>query len=395
MLNSKPRTILIISCLMYLAFGMFNAAIGPVLGELAENTSTSLVLIGSVITFLFMGSLAAQLIAGPLMDKLGLHIIVLVSLLLAGFGLPLFINARSFPLMLALVLFTGLGQGGIDLSANLLVSAAYPKNTAFMLNLLHFFFGLGSFFGPALVSLSIVVTGSGMLVHWVAAGIFLILAAVMVLFRSAPRQTPAPLKTAAGEIQAGKQVYRSPVLWLLSGLILLYVGVEVGLGSWTTRFLAISTQMAEQNGALVTSAYWGALTIGRLAVAAVSRRISHTRLLTIMLSLSLVGSFGIFFSLGTVLPTILFIILTGFSFGTIYPTSVAVTMLEFPEDQGKSVGLLAAMGSMGGLVLPWAAGIMLETVSPMLFALFICACIVVLFILLLTLSRTLKKSPVR
>ena len=217
----------------------------------------------------------------------------------------------------------------------------------------------------------------------------------MVLFRSAPRQTPAPLKTAAGEIQAGKQVFRSPVLWLLSGLILLYVGVEVGLGSWTTRFLAISTQMAEQNGALVTSAYWGALTIGRLAVAAVSRRISHTRLLTIMLSLSLVGSFGIFFSLGTVLPTILFIILTGFSFGTIYPTSVAVTMLEFPEDQGKSVGLLAAMGSMGGLVLPWAAGIMLETVSPMLFALFICACIVVLFILLLTLSRTLKKSPVR
>jgi len=380
---------------MYLAFGMFNAAIGPVLGELAENTSTSLVLIGSVITFLFMGSLAAQLIAGPLMDKLGLHIIVLVSLLLAGFGLPLFINARSFPLMLALVLFTGLGQGGIDLSANLLVSAAYPKNTAFMLNLLHFFFGLGSFFGPALVSLSIVVTGSGMLVHWVAAGIFLILAAVMVLFRSAPRQTPAPLKTAAGEIQAGKQVFRSPVLWLLSGLILLYVGVEVGLGSWTTRFLAISTQMAEQNGALVTSAYWGALTIGRLAVAAVSRRISHTRLLTIMLSLSLVGSFGIFFSLGTVLPTILFIILTGFSFGTIYPTSVAVTMLEFPEDQGKSVGLLAAIGSMGGLVLPWAAGIMLETVSPMLFALFICACIVVLFILLLTLSRTLKKSPVR
>ena len=46
MLNTKPRVILIIACSMFLAFGMFNAAIGPVLGELAANTGTTLAMVG-------------------------------------------------------------------------------------------------------------------------------------------------------------------------------------------------------------------------------------------------------------------------------------------------------------------------------------------------------------
>ncbi len=395
MLNTKPRVILIIACSMFLAFGMFNAAIGPVLGELAANTGTTLAMVGGVITFLFLGSLAAQLVAGPITDKLGLRPIVLISLLLVAFGLPAFVSTRSYPLMLALVLVTGLGQGGIDLSANLMVSAAYPKNNTRMLNLLHFFFGLGAFFGPALVGLAIASTGSGMVIHWVAAGVFLVLAVIVFTLRADDRPTQPVTIVSAGEVKNGKSVYLSPILWGIGLFILFYVGAEYGVGSWATRFMGLTTQMADQNGALVTSAYWGALTLGRLAGAAGSRRLSRTRLLAISLAGSLVGAIGLIFSLGAVVPTILFIILTGFSFGTIYPTSVAVTVAQFPQHQGKAVGLLAAMGSIGGLTLPWLAGILLETISPLVYALFICVIVVMLLILLFSLAGLMKKDPAR
>ena len=394
MQNSKPRLILFIACSMFLAFGMFNAAIGPVLGELAENTGSTLVMVGGVITFLFLGSLAAQLIAGPVTDKIGLRVVVLASLLLVAFGLPAFTNIRSYPLMLALVLVTGFGQGGIDLSANLMVSAAYPKNTTPMLNLLHFFFGLGAFFGPALVGLAIAATGSGMVIHWVAAGVFLAIALIVLALRTDKPATQAVETLSAAEAKVGKRVYLSPYLWVIGVLILVYVGAEYGLGSWATRYMGLTARMADQNGALVTSAYWGALTIGRLAGAAASRRLSRTRLLAISLIGSLIGTLGLVLSGGSVTPTIIFIVLTGFSFGTVYPTSVAVTVGQFPQQQGKAVGLLAAMGSIGGLTLPWLAGILLETISPLVYGFFLCVSVVILLILLFSLGK-LKKEPIQ
>lgn len=394
MLNSKPRLILFIACSMYLAFGMFNAAIGPVLGELAANTSSTLVMVGGVITFLFLGSLAAQLIAGPLTDKLGLRVVVLVSLLLVAFGLTTFTNVRSYPLMLALVLFTGMGQGGIDLSANLLVSAAYPRNTTPMLNLLHFFFGLGAFFGPALVGLAIVTTGSGMVVHWFAAGVFLLLAVWVFSMRADKGSSPPTASKRAADVTGVKSVYLSPVLWVIGLLVLIYVGAEYGLGSWSTRYMELTGGFSAQNGALVTSAYWGALTLGRLGGAAASRRLSRTRLLAISLFGSLVGTLGLVLSRGAVTPTIIFIILAGFSFGTIYPTAVAVTVAQFPSHQGKAVGLLAALGSIGGLTLPWLAGILLETVSPLVYGLFLFISTIILLILLYTLGK-LKKEAIQ
>ncbi len=390
MLNTKPRLALIIACSMYLAFGMFNAAIGPVLGELAENTHSTLVMVGGVITFLFLGSLATQLIAGPIIDKFGLRIVGLVSLLLVAFGLPAFTNVHSYPLMLALVLLTGLGQGGMDLTANLLVADAYPNKSTPMLNLLHFFFGLGAFFGPALVGLAIVATGSGMIIHWVAAGMFLLLA--LILLRVPAGKAPAPdaTKKPDAKVKDEKSIYLSPFLWTIGVLILIYVGTEYGLGSWSTRYMGLTTGMADQNGALVTSAYWGALTLGRLAGAAASRRLSNTRLLGVSLGGSLLGTLGLVLSRGSVLSTVVFIVITGFSLGTVYPTSVAVTVEKFPKDQGKTVGLLAAMGSIGGLALPWLAGFLLETTSALVFALFLCATTVAMLLLLFVLGQYKK-----
>lgn len=394
MQNSKPRLILFIACCMFLAFGMFNAAIGPVLGELAANTNSTLVMVGGVITFLFLGSLAAQLIAGPITDKIGLRVVVLASLLLVAFGLPAFTNVRSYPLMLALVLITGLGQGGIDLSANLMVSGAYPKNTTPMLNLLHFFFGLGAFFGPALVGLSIAATGSGMIIQWVAAGIFLLLAFIVFGMRDGNRPASTISSVQPAEVTGQKSVYLSPFMWVIGLLILIYVGAEYGLGSWATRYMGLTAGMAEQNGALVTSAYWGALTLGRLAGAAASRRLDRTRLLGIALIGSIIGILGLILSPDSVLLTIIFIIVTGFSFGTIYPTSVAVTVAQFPNNQGKAVGLLAALGSIGGLTLPWLAGILLETVSPLVYGIFLFISVVILLLLLFALGK-LKKEPIQ
>ncbi len=392
MFQTKPRYILILACSIFLVFGMFNAAIGPVLGELAEQTGSTLAAVGAVITFLFLGSLVTQLAAGPLTDRYGQKPLLVTSLLLVAVCLPAFINARSLPLMLTLVFLTGMGQGGLDLSANLIVSSAYPKNNTSVLNLLHFFFGLGAIVGPAVVSLTLVTLGSGLIVHWLAAAVFLALGIVVFTLRETRPDRRPQTEHPEGTSSSVKRLYLSPILWLVCVLILVYVGVEYGSGSWVTSYMGVTTGMAKETGALITSAYWAALTVGRLGGAALGSRISRLRLLLIAIIGSLVGAVLLTLGRGTVGLSTSAFILMGFSYGTIYPTSVGVMVAAFPRDQGKAVGMLTALGSIGGLSLPWLAGVLLENGSPLAFTLFMVAGAVIMLVILLFLGKLFNKD---
>jgi fucose permease len=46
-------------------------------------------------------------------------------------------------------------------------------------------------------------------------------------------------------------------------LLLVYVGIEFGLGSWISAYTSTSLGLTAQVGAWVTSIYWAALAIGR------------------------------------------------------------------------------------------------------------------------------------
>jgi fucose permease len=387
---ASPNLTLSLAYLAYLLFGMSLSGIGPVLGELAHQTSSSLAAIGGVLTFLFLGSLIAQIAAGPLTDRLGKKPVLVVSLFMLSVGIAGFTSARSLVWLFLLVLLTGLGQGGLDMGANLVVAEAAPKNNTSALNLLHFFFGLGAFIGPALVAVAIGVSGSGLVVYWSLAAAFFVLALVNTLLLEAP----STRKEAEDVIQpltpARLNVYLSPLVWLLGGLMLVYVGVEFGLGSWISSYMTITTATTAQDGAWATSAYWAALAIGRLAGAVASRRLTPVRLLAAALGGSMAGAIALFVSHAMFLATILCLVWVSFWFGTVYPTAVAVAAAAFSRDKGKAVGVLVAMGSVGGLTLPWIAGLLLTGVTSFAYLWFVTLCIACLLIFLFFVERALS-----
>ena len=125
-----------------------------------------------------------------------------------------------------------------------------------------------------------------------------------VLLRSDSRGTSGGRESMSAS-RAGPNVYLSPLLWLMAALMLVYVGVELGIASWISTYMGITTGMLAQYGAWATSVYWAALAVGRLAGAAASRIIGRMSLLGIALGGSLLGGVGLFLSHELVLPTIL------------------------------------------------------------------------------------------
>jgi fucose permease len=218
---------------------------------------------------------------------------------------------------------------------------------------------LGAFIGPALIGFAIASTGSGLLVHRLTAVALVLLGITIYFLLRDIASKPSQPSAAGGEKGSGFRIYFTPLLWLFGLLLVVYVGLEFGLGSWITNYMTITTGVALEYGALTTSVFWGALALGRLAGAAAGAKMSRTRLTAIALIGSLAGAVGMILSHGQIWPTVICIASISFFFGPVYPTTVAWTISEFPTEQGKAVGFLVALGNIGGILLPWVAGILL------------------------------------
>ena len=333
----SPKVILALNYLIFLFFGMFMGGIGTVFNELALQTNSTLTAVGGIITFLFLGSLLAQIVAGPLTDRYGHRNILVGALVILGLGIIGFTFAHSLPVMLALVFVTGIGQGGVDIGANLVVSDAAPGKNTGALNLLHFFFGVGAFIGPALIGFAIASTGSGLLMHCLTAGA-LVLLGITFFFLLRESSGTAQALGPDGEKGSGFRIYFSPILWLFGVLMVVYVGIEFGLGSWITNYMTITTSVALEYGALATSAFWGALALGRLAGAAASRKDVMHMDDGDCPNRSLAGAIGMVLSRGSIWPRVICIALISFFFGTVYPTTLAYTISGFPMNREKRWG---------------------------------------------------------
>jgi fucose permease len=384
MTNKQNRYILILACATFLFLGMATAGIGPVLPELANNANSSLTAIGGVLSALFLGALISQLTTGPLCDRIGHKKVLITSLLILSLGFLAFTTTHSLWLILGLTFFAGLGHGAVDLTTNLLVARVFHEKNVTVLNMLHFFFGLGAFSGPALISLSLKFTGSGLIILWISAAAMVVIAVLYSVVRGLP-----PVKMQTMDHQPAASVYRSSLVWVFGLLLLLHVGVENGMGGWTTTYTQATTGVKIETGALLSAGFWGLLTIGRLAGAAIGIKLSPQKILAICLSLSVAGG-GLFVIGHSNLPlTVASVLLIGLSMGAVYPTVIAIITSRYPENPGKAASICAAMGSVGGVLIPWIQGFIMEQQSTQASTWFIAILMLVMLFIVFYLSRML------
>jgi fucose permease len=354
------RTVLVVACLVFLSLGMMTAAIGPVLPDLARQTGSDLATIGSLFTAIFFGALLAQVVSGPLGDRIGMGSVVIGGVAILAIGTLGITLSRALPLTLALALLAGLGHGAVDLGANVLIARVFNHQAVSALNLLNVFFGLGAFAGPATAGFALRTWGTGLPALWVSVAILLGLLPLLI-------RVAIPMSgkgSSAASTAAVNGIYRSPLLWGLGLLILVYVGTENGMGGWITTYVERTTPLRIEQAALVAAGFWLALTAGRMVSAALGLRISSHSLLTASLLAASLGGLLLVFSAGEVFLTVMAVLVMGFSFGSIYPTTIALTTAVFDQGPGKAASVVAAMGSLGGMALPWLQGIILVRTGP-------------------------------
>lgn len=341
--------------LALLALGLATAVLGPTLPALARQTQSDLGEIGFVFLTCSLGYMLGSLQAGRWYDRRPGHGVLAAALLVLAVTLALIPVMRRLWLLTVVLLVVGVAQGAVDVGGNTLLAWVHRDRVGPWLNGLHFCFGAGTLLAPLIVALTASSDGSITWAYWVLAT--LALPGAIWLIR-----LPSPTASAATAAGPGREGHRFSVL-LIAVFVGLYVGAEIGFGSWVFSYAVQLNLVGETAAAYLTSAFWGALTLGRLLAVPLAARLRPQVILLCDLAGCLV-SVGLLLGWSSSV-TVLWLgtVGIGLSMASIFPSTLSLAGRRLTIT-GRATAWFIGGGAAGSMVLPWLIGLLFTSVGP-------------------------------
>lgn len=338
----------------FIAMGISMASLGPTLPGLAENTSASLSAISILFTARGLGGLAGSFMGGRLYDYLRGHRVMALMIIVMA-ALTALTPAVPVLWVLAAVLFiTGAVQGVLNIGGNALLVWVHGGQVGPYMNGLHFFFGMGTFLTPVIIAQFITIQG-GLL--WTY-----LLLAVLVLPSAAVAFLPSPPSPAKAGTQSSARIDPMMIL-LIAGVFGFYSGASMSFGGWIFTY-SLSMGLADQtNSAYLTSLFWGALTLGRLAAIPIAIRFKPQSILRADFAGALLSLLAMLIWPRSLAAVVITSAGLGFALASIYPTTMSYSG-QIMTLSGKITGYFSIGSSLLSMLIPWIIGQFFESSGP-------------------------------
>jgi fucose permease len=376
-LKNKSQLLLVgIAYLSFIGLGLSGAMLGVAWPSMRETFVLSLDKVGVLFVAEMIGYLLASSYSGPLISRIGVGKLLLVSTILRGAGLLGYGLTPVWWVVVPLGLATGLGSGVIDAGLNTYFAANHSTK---LMNWLHACFGIGATLGPIVMRVSLTVGESWRwgyvvagLLHAVFAVCFWLTQNRWALAESsdaAPLEEAVPLNEAKG-VRA-IDTLKLPLVWVGVVLFFLFTGVENTTGQWSYSLLTEVRLVAPDVAAFWASAYWGSLTVGRILFGFVTDRLGIERSLRLAMLGTVAAAVLIWWD-AVALFGFLGLALMGFAVSPLFPLSVSATPKRVgAKHAANAIGFQIALGGLGFSLWPSLAGVLaermgLEVIGPFL-----------------------------
>lgn len=326
-----------------------------------------------LIQFCFFGAyFIVSVPAGKLIGKIGYKAGIVTGLMVAGVGCLLFYPAAQLEiyglfLMALFVLASGITI--LQVAANPYVTVLGDEKTASSrLTMTQAFNSLGTtvapFFGAWLIFGGMADPDTADISRDTVSLPYFILAAALILMALTFMRLRLPdmgkvekaTKTmpidAVGEGSAWKQ--RHLVLGAMG--IFVYVGAEVGIGSFLAMYLALPEigNMSTANASHYIAWYFGGAMVGRFIGAAVMQHLSGNRVLAFNAAMAIVLVAITMNSAGAVAMWAL--LLVGLCNSIMFPTIFSLALHGLKQSRGQGSGILC-LAIVGGALVPLLQGV--------------------------------------
>ena len=359
-LENTPRKALTMTTLYYLSFimlGLANASLGPTLPFLAARVGETLQGISILFAARSFGYLLGALFGARLYDHLRGHRLIAIVFLGVGLSLAAIPLIGKLWLMVIAMLLLGSFESTIDTGANTLLVWVHREKVGPFMNGLHFAFGVGAFLVPIIVAQATLNLGSPAWAYWLL-GLLIIPLILLFLHLPSPQNELQPSQASTlPEAKTDTLVY-----WIAL-LFFFYAGVELSFGNWIYSY-ALKVKIADEITAnYITSAFWGAFTLGRLLTIPLAAKLKASSLLWLCLGASAVSVIPMLLLPNSRVAMWTGSIMLGLSIAAIFPAIISFAERRI-DIKGRVMGIFFTGVSLGGMSIPWLIGQLFETVAP-------------------------------
>jgi fucose permease len=368
--SSSNRKLILAGQIAFLPTGILTTLLGPMLPILIARWSMNDTQAGNLFLVQFLAAVVGVQLSGVLLARWGFRPAFLLGLLLMASGVAT-IYMGSLGLGLAAVATYGLGLGLIIPTDSLLVAEIGARSipssgvsseasseasstasaSASAVSLLNFFWGAGA----VLCSVMVAWTAAHKLLPYFLGSVALFL----ILLALAMRNLPFPAAATAAELPASsswREVAKNPAVWLFAAVFFLYPGAETAVGGWIGSYVSRLGVRGAAMALVMPAFFWSALTVGRALGTAFLRHFSERRVLRAGYGAAAAGIVLMLWAPS--LPGVIGgALITGLSFATLYPITVARLSQRFGV-AARSIGaVMFSLAAVGPAVIPWMVGV--------------------------------------
>jgi fucose permease len=343
--------------LLFICLGLSVGLLGPTLPSLADQTQTRVGQLGTLFLAGAFGGLLGTLLGSRLFDRVRGHPALGIAQLISAFLIALYPVIPSAWILLVVVIGKGVADGFINTGANTLLVWTHKEKSSPYMNALHFCFGLGAFLAPFLVAQLLAISGGYRWAFWALAALGGLAGLSLLTLKKNPPH--------AQSTSTVKETTRINYPLVISAMLFLffYVGAEIAFAGWIYTY-AFTLDLADATmAAYLTSGFWLTFTIGRLISIPLATRLAPQR----MIAAALAGCLIILLT-ALLLPMTsslvwIMAVALGLCMAPIWPSGFTLAGQSLKLTARVS-GIILLGDSLGGMVLPWLVGQVLDFTGP-------------------------------
>jgi FHS family glucose/mannose:H+ symporter-like MFS transporter len=373
------------ACLGMLLFGMVMLSLGTINTFLTSKFALDELTIGSLAALLPFGILIGSLIFGPVVDRYGYKYLLIISTLLIIIGIEGIAFTELFVVIQVSFFLIGFGGGAMNGATNALVSDISTESKGAKLSLLGVFFGVGAIGMPALIGFLSKYYSYESVVAGIGFGIFAPVIFFLVINFPEPKLKQGfPIKKSFGLIKDSTL--------LLIGFVLFFESAIEGItNNWTTTFLETENKFSSENALYALSFLVLSLTIGRLILGGLLKKVRSFIVLFCCLGFMFAGALVLIMG-NTLTISILGLIFMGIGFAAGFPVILSYVGEIYADMSGTAFSLVFVIALIGNTIMNYLVGIIAQNYGIKYFLFLIIISVILMTALLSVVLKRLSSK---
>lgn len=377
------KYVFLAACLGMFLFGITIISLGCILPDIITRYQINEIAAGTLAALLPLGILAGSVVFGPVTDRFGHKYLLIICSILIMLALEGIAFSQNYLLLRVNIFIIGFAGGFVNGSTNALVNDISNESRSANLSLLGVFFGIGALGMPLLIGIF-----SGLISqNAIIAGIGLLMIIPVIYFFFV--QFPEPKITRNYPVKESFRMLKEPMLLLMGFFLFLEGGLEGITNNWTTTYLQNYLNEGKQQALYALSSFVLSLTLTRLLLGFVLRKIPSYLVQLISIFIAFTGILILIVTF-TYHLTVLGLILLGMGFACGFPVILGYVGELFKKLSGTAFGIVMVISLVGNMLANYSMGLIMHYFGINHFSSLLLICLLLLLVMFYLVIRNIR-----